>query len=215
MDGEIRGTVIHLEGFNTTLGFDDPPEPALVLAPKIKQAAQEMTNLSTKMAAIRRDKRLSDVGRAEALSSLDADRAKVEDSLSRIEEGAKVLENINNAMLEATLEVPALDPTDHNSRMDDGEIRQWVASLQGDQRQRYLNDLVAGKYPRHARALARSPVPSPQQEMGLATLRATLSKEDQAALAQADTRKASIAWVRTATGAMRNILAKRHIGPTA
>lgn len=116
---------------------------------------------------------------------------------------------LNAAQVEAIYAPPALEPTDINGGADDREIRAWVATLDSDRRAEFLTQMVRGKQPRIALALARSPVPTMEQEMGYAALRANLPEMDREQLRELDTQRATQEWARSAVGSMRNALSKK------
>ena len=156
----VRGTVVRLEGADMTLAYDTCPEPGFVLESRVTRAKDYLLTLDAKLAAIKKDKNLSQTGREDGIRKLDAEYANVAALVDKVDEDALVLERLATALEASVYEVPALEPTDLHGRMDDGEIRQWLASLPDEQRRRHLDEVVAGKYPRHALALARSPVPT-------------------------------------------------------
>lgn len=209
-----RGMVRRLDGCDATLAIDTPPDPGSVLVTRVERATNALVAFDTQVASIKRNQHLSPSGREDALANLEPERAKVLALVDKAEEDARTVEFLATELEAAVFEVPALEPVDVNARMDDAEIRAWYASLSGDQRRRTLDDIAAGKNPRHALALARSPVPTVEAQMGLAAVRANLPPKDRETLQGVAAQKAAIEWTRSATGAIRNALAKRHYGAT-
>ncbi len=184
----------------------NPDEGPSVAGAAVTLATNRLLTLELETERVLNDNHLSEVGKNKRLEAVRAE------SLRGIGNAFQYVEMAeeNAIKAEAALyAVPQVDPTHSADAIQDREIRDWMRSLDVNQRTDILREIINDGHERILLALCRSPIPcGVPEKIAKQTWRDNVERKFPEKAKQVADQKASVEWARIAIGSAAKIAAK-------